>query len=118
MKRFLLIVLALGFFATNAFAHNGMIHVMGTVTAITDTTISVKSADGKVQMVAFAPNTKFLRGETAVALKDIKVGDHTVIHATKKGDQLVAAEVKLGAVKMTGNMSERKMGAQSMPAHR
>lgn len=109
MKRLLLLALALGLFATNAFAHNGMIHVMGTVTAITDTTVSVKSADGKVQTVAFAPTTKFLRGTTIIADKNIKIGDHTVIHATKKGDQLVAAEVKLGVMKMTGNMSGMKM---------
>ncbi|MDP9040080.1 MAG: DUF5666 domain-containing protein [Acidobacteriota bacterium] len=112
MKRLLVMVLTLGLFATAAYAHNGMIHVMGTVTSITDTSISVKGADGKIQTVAFAPTTKFLRGETAIAAKDIKVGDHTVVHATKKGEQLIAAEVKLGAMKMTvmsGDMNGMKM---------
>ena len=102
MKRLFLTILALGLFGTAAYAHNGMIHVMGTVTSITDTSISVKGTDGKVQTVAFAATTKFLRGETAIGAKDIKVGDHAVVHATKKGEQLVAHEVKLGAMKMTG----------------
>jgi hypothetical protein len=112
MKRLSLMILTLGLFATTAFAHNGMIHVMGTVTSITGTNISVKGANGKIQTVAFAPTTKFLRGTTVIAAKDIKVGDHTVVHATRKGEQLVAAEVKLGAMKMTGmsgNMKGMKM---------
>lgn len=112
MKRLLLVLLTLGLCASTAYAHNGMTHVMGTVTSITDTSISVKGADGKIQTVAFTPTTKFVRGMTAIAAKDIKVGDHTVVHATKKGGQLVAAEVRLGAMKMKGmpgDMSEMKM---------
>lgn len=109
MKRLLLAILTLGLFATTAYAHNGMIHVMGIVTSITETSISVKGPDGKIQTIAFAPTTNFLRGTTTIAAKDIKVGDHTVVHAAKKGDQLVAADVKLGTMKMKG-MSEHMSG--------
>ncbi len=83
---------------------------MGTVTAMTDTGISVKAMNGKVQTVAFTSGTKYLRGETFVTLKDIKVGDHIVIHVTGKPDHLVATEVKLGTMK---NMSGMKMGGSS-----
>jgi hypothetical protein len=109
MKRLLVIILGLGIVATMAYAHNRMIHVMGIVTSVSDTSISVKGADGKTQTVAFAATTKFLRGETPIAAKDIKVGDHTVVHATKKGGQLIAAEVKVGPMKMSGKMSGMKM---------
>lgn len=112
MKRLFLMILTSGLFATTAHAHNGMIHVMGTVTSISDTSISVKGADGKIQTVAFTPTTKFLRGDTTIAAKDIEVGDRTVVHATKKGVQLLAAEVKLSATKMTskpGDMNGMKM---------
>ena len=102
MKRLLLMILALGLFSTAAFAHNGMIHIMGTVTAVADNSISVKGADGKIQKAVLAATTKFLRGDKTVTVKDIKVGDHIVIHATKKGEQLVAAEVKVGAMAMNG----------------
>jgi hypothetical protein len=61
MKRLFLMILTLGLFATTAYDHKSMHHVMGTVTSITDTSISVKGADGKIQTVAFAPTTKFLR---------------------------------------------------------
>ncbi|HEY4357244.1 MAG TPA: DUF5666 domain-containing protein [Acidobacteriaceae bacterium] len=96
MKRILLIVLAVVLSATAAWAHNGMIHVIGTVTSVTDASISVKGSDGKTQTVALVAATKYLKGEKAITAKDIKAGDRVVIHATKKGEQLVAAEVKIG----------------------
>lgn len=99
MKRILLLLLSFSLFAAVAYAHNGMVHVMGTVTAVTDTSISVKAMDGKVQTVAVTSGTKYLRGETHATLRDVKVGDHIVIHATGKPDHLVASEVKLGMMK-------------------
>ena len=87
---------------------------MGTVTAMTDTSISVKAMDGKVQTVTVSGNTKYLKSDAAVSLKDIKVGDHIVIHAAKKNGQLTAAEVKVGAMKgMHGDMSGMKMNDSS-----
>jgi Cu/Ag efflux protein CusF len=105
MKRTFGILVLLIVFAGNAFAHNGMEHVMGTVTAITDTSISVRTADEKIKTVALASATKYVRGDSPATLKDIKVGDHIVIHATKKGEQLTAAEVKAGM--MTTMRTER-----------
>jgi hypothetical protein len=96
MKCLLALVLTLGLLASVAYAHNAMIHVMGTVSAITDTSITVTTTDGKSQAVALNGDTKYAKMDTAIALKDIKVGDHVVIHATKKADQLVAATVKIG----------------------
>ena len=119
MKRLLLLVFTLGLFATVANAHNGMIHIMGTVSSITDHDISVKGTDGKTQTVLLTDATKFSTTRMTAAAKDIKVGDHVVIHATKKGDQLIAAEVKVGTMKMKGmlgDMSGMKMdNAPSKP---
>jgi Cu/Ag efflux protein CusF len=112
MKRVLVLLLTLGVVVGIAYAHNGMQHVMGTVTALTETTITVKTTDGKTQTVAVTSDTKYSKAEAAVTLKDIKVGDHVVIHATKKGDQLTAAEVKVGAMKMKGMSGE--MGGMKM----
>ena len=113
MQRLFLLILTLGFFAGAAYAHNGMVHVMGTVTAMTDASISVKAMNGTVQTVALAGNTKYLRGDATIAPKDIKVGDHIVIHATGKSDHLTAAEVKVGAIK---NMKGITMGAAPQPS--
>jgi hypothetical protein len=120
MKRLLMLVLSFGLFAGVAFAHNGMIHVMGTVTAMTDTNITVKTMDGKSQTVALNGDTKYVKGNNPTNLKAIKVGDHVVIHTTKKGDQVTASEVKVGAMKgmqgMHGDMNGMKMdGGKAHP---
>ena len=120
MKRLLILALTFSLFATAAYAHNGMIHIMGTVASITDHNISVKGNDGKTQTTIFTTKTQFSKGDAAATAKDIKVGDHVVIHATKKGDQLIAAEVKVGAMKMkgmSGDISGMKMNnTPSKPA--
>jgi hypothetical protein len=96
VKRLLLLILTLGLFAGAAYAHNGMVHVMGTVTAVSDTSISVKATGGAIQNVILTSQTKYLRGDQPITLKNIQPGDRIVIHATKKGDQLVAVEAKVG----------------------
>ena len=112
MKRLLVLVLTLGVFAGAAYAHNGMQHVMGTVSAITPSNITVKATDGSTQTVLLSSDTKYLKGTQVITAKDIKVGDHVVIHATKKGDQLTAAEVKVGAMRMNGMSGD--MGSMKM----
>jgi hypothetical protein len=70
----------------------------------------VTTTDGKSQTAAINGDAKYARMDAAIALKDIKVGNHVVIHATKKGDQLVAATVKIGMgdMKMDSSPSEQK----------
>ena len=112
MKRLLVLVLTLGVLVGAAYAHNGMQHVMGTVTVITPSSVTVKATDGSIQTVLLSNDTKYLKGKQAITVKDIKVGDHIVIHATKKGDQLTAEEIKVGTMKMMGmqgDMSGMKM---------
>lgn len=79
-----------------AFAHGDLAHVMGTVVEISDHTISVKTADGSVKVVAFDSETHFLRAGAPATVKDLKIGNRVVIHAHKNGDKLHAAEVKIG----------------------
>ena len=100
MKKLLVLILTLGLFAGAAYAHNGMVHVMGTVTAVSDTSISVRATSGATQNVILTSQTKYLRGDQPVTLKDIQPGDRIVIHATKKGNQLVAVEPKVGEKKV------------------
>lgn len=118
MKRLFAVLLTLGLMASVAYAHNGMEHVMGTVATISDTSMTVKTMDGKSQTVALTSDTKYARMDTAITLKDIKVGDHVVIHATKKGNQLTATEVKIGMRNMKGmqgNMGGMKMDNGTAP---
>lgn len=111
MKQVFAVVLTLAMSASIAYAHGGMIHVMGTVSAKTDSSITVTTKDGKTQNVVLTGETKFARMDTAITLKDVRLGDHVVIHATKKGNQLIAVEVKVGAAKM------KSMSALPMSGH-
>ncbi len=79
-----------------AFAHGGMEHVLGTVTAITDHSVSVKTRDGAIKTVEFDSETKFVKGDAAVTVKDLQVGSRVVIHAHPHENSLHAAEVKIG----------------------
>ena len=97
MKRQVSIVLSILFLASMAFAHGNEKHVMGTVTAVSDNSITVETMDKHQVTVSVVPETKFMNGNAAAALKNLKVGDRVVIHAVKKGDELQAHMVKIGA---------------------
>jgi len=90
------IVLCVLLYSSFAIAHGGMEHVLGTITAVTDHTLSVKTTAGPEVQVEFDPETHFLKGETPATAKDVHVGDRVVIHAHKHDNGLHAAEVKIG----------------------
>jgi hypothetical protein len=102
MKKLLATFVALVLMVSSAYAHNGMEHVMGTVASFTDNSITVTTTDGKTQTVATTADTKYSEMDTVIALKDLKVGDYVVIHATKKDGKLLAATVQVGMGKMAG----------------
>ena len=102
MKRTLLLLMGAVVFAGLAFAHGDEQHVMGTVTKITDATITVEVAPkkGEIQKTSVTVNviasTKFEKMDAAATIKDLKVGDRVVIHAAKNGEKLQAHLVKIG----------------------
>jgi len=73
-----------------------MIHVMGTVTAMTDTSVTVETTDKKTVEVQLTDATTFLNGSKPGTRKELKVGDRVVIHAVKVKDALQAHEVHFG----------------------
>jgi len=88
------------------FAHAGMEHVMGTVVAVTDNSITVDTVKHTKVTVLIDPSTKFINNNAQASLRDLKVGDRVVIHAKHNPDKkLVGAEVKWGA----GSMQMDKM---------
>ena len=112
MKRLYALILTLGLMASVAHAHNGMEHVMGTVVAISDSSISVKTQDGRTQTISSTTTTKYTQMDKPIALKQIKVGDHVVIEAAKKDGKLIAVTVRVGMAAMKGmsdDMSGMKM---------
>lgn len=79
-----------------AVAHGNFEHVLGTVTKIEGSSISVATVSGETKTVAIVTATKFAKSGSPATLKDLKVGDRVVIHAKPNGNVLEAAEVKFG----------------------
>ncbi len=79
-----------------AIAHGDLIHVIGFVSKVSATAVSVKTLAGKIVEVQFGRKTNFLRSKTAIDKGSIKVGDRIVIHAAKMNGTLVAHTVELG----------------------
>ena len=113
MKKLIATFFTIVFMVSSAYAHNGMEHAMGSVASITDNSITVTTTDGKSQTVTTTADTKYTKMDAAIALKDIKVGDHVVIHATKKEGKLIAATVQVGMGKMAGMKMDSKDSSPS-----
>ena len=75
-------------------AHGGMIHVMGTVTAITDHSVTVETLDKKTVEVQLTDTTTYMNGSKPSAKNELKVGDRVAIHAVKVKEVLQAHEVR------------------------
>lgn len=82
-----------------AYAHNGVEHVMGTVTALTDSTITVDTVKHTSVTVLIDSTTKFAKNDAQASRKDLKVGDRVAIDAKENSDKkLVGVRVKLGSM--------------------
>jgi cell division protein FtsL len=101
MKRMIILVVVAVLAAGSLFAHGKEQHVMGTVTAMTDSSITVKTTAKDPVTVYTMAETKYEKDGAAASMKDLKVGDRVVIRAAKMGDKLMANEVRFGAMPKT-----------------
>jgi len=92
----LITVLALALLPTIASAHGGEEHVIGTVTKVSDTSVTVKTTAGKIVEVGFDAKTTYARAKMPTQKTDVKVGDRIVIHAVEVNEKLIAHTVELG----------------------
>lgn len=113
MKRIVAVVILLFAFSLTALAHGKEKHVMGTVTSISDSSITVETTAKKSVTVDVSEKTKFEKSGSPATLKDLKVGDKVVVRADVSGDKLVANEVHFGAMKGKQPMEGMK-GMESM----
>ena len=104
MKRTAAVVALLFALSVLALAHGKEKHVMGKVTSISDSSITVETTAKKSVTVEVSDKTKFEKSNSASTLKDLKVGDKVVIHADVSGDKLVANEVHFGTMKKMAPM--------------
>jgi hypothetical protein len=103
MKRrtlvFALAALLLAGIPLRVHAHEGMIHVIGVITALTDKSVTVETTDKKSVEVALTDTTTYAKEKRAAVRSDLKVGDRVVIHAVKVKDALQAHIVEFSAAK-------------------
>jgi hypothetical protein len=108
MKRTVAVITLLFTLSLMALAHGNEKHVMGTVTNISDNSITVETKTKKSVTVDVSDKTKFEKSGAAATLKDLKVGDKVVIHADASGGKLIANEVHFGTMKGKQSMGEMK----------
>ena len=108
MKRMVVIVILLFALSLVVPAHENGKHVMGKVTSISDSSITVETTAKRSVTVEVTGKTKFEKSGAAATLKDLRVGDKVVIHAGVSGAMLVANEVHFGAMKGKESMQGMK----------
>ena len=100
-RRVFTLLLSFLFVAITLSAHGDKKHVIGTIEKLNSGSVTVKTRDGKSVQVKLVPSTMYVaRVATAdkpAALSDLAVGENVVIHATPKGDDLEADEVRFSA---------------------
>lgn len=105
----LIAVLALVLGSATAFAHEGFEHVMGTVTSVTDSSITVETVKHTSVTVIIDPATKFTKNDVTASLKDLKAGERVVVDAKPNSEKkLVAVTVKLGSAMSMDHSAHKK----------
>lgn len=101
MRRMILLVTIIMLAAGASFGHGKEQHIMGKVTAMTDTSITVQTKTKNPVTVYTMAETKYDKSGSVATVKELKVGERVVIHAEKMGDKLMATEVRFGAAPKT-----------------
>ena len=96
LNRFVLCLLTIVLFAGLLHAHGDPI--MGTITAVTNDSITVKDKDNKSVMIMLEKGTKYLLNEKPAKKTDLKTGVRVVIdaHMDAKTKMYSAEEVSIG----------------------
>ena len=96
MKNLFLAAVVLAVLAPVAtFAHPGHEHkLLGTITAVDGSKITMKTTEGKDATFAVTPLTTFKRGKAKGAQTDLKVGLRIVVNAGDGAEPLKAKEVQ------------------------
>jgi hypothetical protein len=92
-RRTLVIALLLACVPLITRAHEGMIHVMGVVTAIKGKSVTVATTDKMSVEVVVVDSTTYAKDKKPAVWSDLKVGDRVVIHAVKINGALQAHTV-------------------------
>lgn len=100
-RQFSTFLISFLFLAFVALAHGDKKHVLGTIEKLDAASVTVKTRDGKSVEVKLVASTVYVSRVGTVdkpaKLADVAVGQMVVIHATPKGEELEADEVRFSA---------------------
>ena len=110
-RRFFTVLLSVVFVAITLSAHGDKKHVIGTIEKLNSGFVTVKTRDGKSVQVKLVPSTTYVARVATVdkpaSISDLAVGENVVIHATPKGADLEADEVRFSAPSASGSASSK-----------
>ena len=98
------VMISLFMIAAAVTAHGNKKHVMGILQSISAEAVTVKTGDGKIVTVRLTATTMYVMrdGKSAEGMpakfSDLTAGQRVIIHATPKGNDLLADEVKFAPV--------------------
>ena len=93
-------------FCPAASAHGGAEHAMGTVTEVTDKSITVETKEKKALKVLLDADTTFDNGGKEAKATELKIGDKVVVHAKGHGSEggaIHASKIKFGVTPHDGD---------------
>lgn len=89
---------ALTLASVSAFAHNGVEHVMGTLSAKTDKSVTVETVKHTKVTVLLDPSTTYSFNDKSASLNDLKIGERVVVNAKEDAsEKLHGVSVRWGA---------------------
>ena len=111
-------LLALMLSVIGLYAHDGMTHVMGTITAVEGNHMTVKTTDAKSVSVMLNGDTKYSKENGTASAADLKIGARVMADTTmdKKMNMLVAKEVRLSPAAKTASGKETSQNKSSKNA--
>lgn len=101
-KAAIILALLLGLAESTAWAHGTEQHVLGTVTAIQDGVLHVKTRTGETVSVETDAQTRYRRKGESATRSMPHVGDRVVIDIAKRSGALVATEVQFAGDQKSG----------------
>ena len=94
-----MLVLLFSLFDTRPlWAHEDHTHVMGTVTAMSDSELVVSNTSGQTIAIQLDRNTRYRAAGVATSSVTVRVGDRVVVEVTEEASGLRAADVRYAPV--------------------
>lgn len=93
---------------------DGEQHVSGTLTAVSASSVTVRSTSGSTT-VPVSASTQVLRDGSTAALSSLKVGEAVLVHVLPSGSGTVAEKVLVGTVQGPGGTDRPDSGGSGPP---